>query len=289
MTRRGRIDSNHARIVLFWRMIKNRDNTFESNGSQNETGGSMKDGDVLAVLPIGATEQHGPHLPAETDWIIAQSLAERLRTNLGPELRAIFLPVEKVGYSPEHLDFPTTLSMSYQEAVERWASIGDRLANNGIRKLLLLNAHGGNSPILAIVAMELRRRHGMLCVATSWTRFGVPLGLFREKEIAVGIHGGAVETSVMLALRPDLVKTEALAQFPSFQSVLVERFKHLRAYGSHPFGWMVQDLNPAGVVGDAREASAAKGETLLQHCIAELTQLVAEMAQFEIGHFERRP
>jgi creatinine amidohydrolase len=241
---------------------------------------------TVAILPLGATEQHGPHLPLETDWIIAQSLADRLQQALPPNTETFFLPVEKIGYSPEHLDFPGTQSLEYDAAVNRWAGIGSDLAGDGVRKLLLLNAHGGNSPLLSIVTTELRCRHNMLCVATGWTRFGIPEGIFDQSEIAAGIHGGAVETSIMLALRPELVDSNAIADFPSFQTNLIRQNSLLRAYGPHSFGWKIQDLNSKGVVGNAKLANKKKGEAILDHCVAGLVRLVAEMAQFDLAHFE---
>lgn len=240
----------------------------------------------IAVLPLGATEQHGPHLPAETDAIIADELARRLARTLPESLPVTFLPVEPVGYSPEHLDFAATRSLGFGEAVERWTGIGARLAGLGIRKLMLLNAHGGNSPLMTVVATELRVRHAMLCVATSWTRFGVPPGLVSESEREFGIHGGEIETSVMLALRPELVAMEKAAMFPSLQERLARDYAHLRAYGRHAFGWKMQDLNPQGVVGNAAAASAEKGEALVGHALAGLAELVAEIDRFDPGLFD---
>ncbi len=163
--------------------------------------------------------------------------------------------MEPVGYSIEHLDVAGTKSIDFAEAVERWIAIGADQQANGISKFVMLNAHGGNSPLMTIVATELRIRHAMLAVATSWTRFGFPPGLVTEIERAIGIHGGFVETSVMLALRPDLVDMARAQDFPSRQSAWMEEFRHLRAYGPHAFGWKMRDLNDAGVVGNAASAT----------------------------------
>jgi creatinine amidohydrolase len=240
----------------------------------------------IAVLPLGATEQHGPHLPAETDAIIATGVADRLSRTLDSNIPATFLPTEPVGYSPEHLDYPTTRSLGYGEAIERWCGIGAMLAGHGIRKLLLLNAHGGNSPLLTIVATELRRRHTMLCVATSWTRH-LRSGPVGDKERELGIHGGDIETSVMLTLRPDLVRMEKAANFASGQAQLIREFAHLRAYGPHAFGWTIQDLNPVGAVGNATAANPRKGEALLNMAVEGLARLVGEIADFDIARLDR--
>ena len=157
--------------------------------------------DWIAVLPLGATEQHGPHLPLETDTLIASGLVERLKIALPKKLQVTFLPVEPVGYSPEHLDYPGSRSLAFDEAINRWIAIGENLSSLGIRKLVLLNAHGGNSPLMSLVATELRCRFDMLCVATSWTRMGRPNGLISDRDAAIDIHGGDIETSVMLALQ----------------------------------------------------------------------------------------
>ena len=246
--------------------------------------------DWIAVLPLGATEQHGPHLPADTDWIIAEAVARRLaEAGQARDLPLTVLPVERVGYSPEHLDFPGSLSLGHGEAADRWISIGSGLSALGIRKLMLLNAHGGNSPLMTIVATELRVRLSMLCVATSWTRFGLPEGLVAPEEAAIDIHGGFIETSVMLALKPDLVDMRKARKFPSEQSRFLKRNRFLSAYGKHAFGWKMQDLNPKGVAGDARSAIAAAGEAILSHSVAGLVQLLQEADRFDLALFEREP
>ena len=172
------------------------------------------DGGWIGILPLGASEQHGPHLPVETDSLIAAGIIARLANKLKEREnkrakrreRVIFLPVEEIGYSPEHMDYPGSISLSYHEAIERWIGIGEQLDSYNIRKLILLNAHGGNSPLMTIVATELRLRFSMMAVATSWTRFGVPGQTIGSDELSYGIHGGDIETSVMLALHPQKVK-----------------------------------------------------------------------------------
>ncbi len=112
-----------------------------------------------------------------------------------------------------------------------------------------MNAHGGNVPIVQIVCQELRVQHAMLAVATKWDRFVKGAGIVSSDEESFGVHGGAIETSVMLALHPDRVNMAKAEDFASLQARLTG--KHLRAYGPHSFGWMAQDLNPAGVTGNA--------------------------------------
>jgi creatinine amidohydrolase len=243
--------------------------------------------DWIGILPLGATEQHGAHLPRETDSLIVAASVDRLSARLLDSDKITFLPVEETSYSPEHLDYPGSKSLSYDEAIERWIEIGLMLNSHGLRKLILLNAHGGNSPLMTIVATELRLRASMMVVATSWTRFGTPDGLIDTDELAYGIHGGEIETSVMLALHPKLVELEKLEKFPNLQQKLALENKYLRAYGRHAFGWKIQDLNPRGVVGNASAASAQKGELLLDHSVECLLQLIEEVRRFDIGNLDR--
>lgn len=243
--------------------------------------------DWIAVLPLGATEQHGPHLPFETDMLIAQGVVDRLKAKLSPNNKITLLPVEPIGYSPEHLDYEGSKSLAYDEAIERWVGIGEKLSKFGVRKLVLLNAHGGNSPLMTIVATELRVRFNMLCVATSWTRFGKPEDMFSEDELAIDIHGGDIETSVMLALNPEEVNMKLAENFTSEQSNFAEKYSYLRAYGRHSFGWKMQDLNSIGVVGNARKASAEKGEVLLSISVEGLLKLLEDVRNFDLDYFEQ--
>jgi creatinine amidohydrolase len=239
----------------------------------------------IAVLPLGATEQHGPHLPFETDTLIAEAVASRLKARLAGELNVRFLPVEPVGYSIEHMDVAGTKSLTFQEAIDRWIDIGARLSGLGTRKFIMLNAHGGNSPLMTIVATELRVRHSMLAVATSWTRFGYPSDIVSTQEKTIGIHGGLIETSVMLAIRPDLVDMTKARDFASAQSWFERDFTHLRAYGPHAFGWKMSDLSREGVTGNAAAATAEKGERILDHAVAGLADLVRDVAKFDLATF----
>ncbi|OWV87167.1 creatininase [Rhizobium sp. N122] len=243
---------------------------------------SARGGRPIAVLPLGAHEQHGPHLPFETDTLIAEGIAGRLQVALPAGLPVTFLPAESVGYSIEHMDVEGTKTLAFDEAVNRWLGIAESLAKQGIRKLVMLNAHGGNSPLMTIVATEARIRFAMLAVATSWTRFGLPDGVISPEEKAIGIHGGDIETSVMLALHPGKVDMAKAADFPSRQSEFAGRFKHLRAYGPHAFGWKMSDLNPQGAAGNAAAATAEKGEALIAHAVKGLVELLEDVDAFDV-------
>jgi creatinine amidohydrolase len=237
--------------------------------------------DWIAVLPLGAHEQHGPHLPFETDTIIASGIATRLAAALPEHLPVTILPVEPVGYSIEHMDVEGTRTLDFDEAVSRWLGIAGDLHRQGIRKLVLLNAHGGNSPLLTIVATEARVRFDMLVVVTSWTRFGQPDGWIAPEEKAIDIHGGDIETSVMLVLAPDRVDMSKAQNFPSRQSEFAARFKHLRAYGPHAFGWKMSDLSPDGAAGNAAAATAERGEQLIAHAVRGILELLDDVHRFD--------
>ncbi|THK33951.1 creatininase family protein [Ensifer sp. MPMI2T] len=236
----------------------------------------------IAVLPLGAHEQHGPHLPFETDRLIAEGIVRRVAAALPADLPVTFLPVEPVGYSVEHMDVAGTRTLAYDEAIGRWLGIAENLHRLGVRKFVMLNAHGGNSPLMTIVTTEARVRFGMLAVATSWTRFGQPEGWISAEDKAIDIHGGDIETSVMLALHPDKVDMTRAARFPSRQSEFIARFTHLRAYGPHAFGWKMSDLNRQGVAGDACAATAARGEVLLAHAVKGIIELLEDVNAFDV-------
>ncbi|QND48300.1 creatininase family protein [Rhizobium lusitanum] len=236
----------------------------------------------IAVLPLGAHEQHGPHLPFDTDTLIAEGIVSRLKAAVPTDLPITFLGPEPVGYSVEHMDVAGTRTLGFYEAVSRWLGIAENMHRLGIRKFVMLNAHGGNSPLMTIVATEARVRFNMLAVATSWTRFGVPDGLIAPEAKAIDIHGGDIETSVMLALYPEKADMTKAADFPSRQSDFVQRFKHLRAYGPHAFGWKMSDLSAEGVAGNAGAATVEKGEQLIAHAVEGLVELLQDVDAFDV-------
>jgi len=231
----------------------------------------------IAVLPLGATEQHGPHLPFETDSLIAEAIVERLIERLPDSAPVVFLPVEAVGYSQEHMHVAGTKTLDWDQAVRRWVRAGEQAHRSGIRKFVMLNAHGGNSPLMTIVATELRTRFNMLAVATSWTRFGLPEGIMPAEEKHLDIHAGLIETSVMLAVHPETVEMAKVANFNSRQADFIRDYKHLRAYGPHAFGWQMSDLSEIGAVGNAAGASAEIGEKILDHAVEGLVELLRDV------------
>jgi creatinine amidohydrolase len=243
----------------------------------------------IAVLPLAATEQHGPHLPLGTDVMIAQAYLSRVVELLPVTLPATFLPVQPIGVSTEHIDFPGTLTLSAETALRDWTALGASVARAGVRKLVIVTSHGGNSAAMMLVAQELRARHGLLVVTTSWSRFGTPQGLFSEEELRHGIHGGAVETSIMLARFSQHVRTDKIANFRPASIDMEKQYRWLSTQRPAPFAWQTQDLHPSGAVGDATQGSADKGERLIEHGARAFVELLEDVDKFDVNVLSCRP
>ena len=244
---------------------------------------------TIAVMPVAAVEQHGPHLPVGVDCFIMEGYLRRAAERLPEALAAVFLPVQSIGASIEHSEFPGTLSLSPQAAMRAWTEIGEGVFRAGCRKLVILNSHGGNSPLIDLVARDLRARLGMFCVAVSWRRFGYPDGLFDEDEVRLGIHAGDVETSLMLAFRRDLVRMAEIANFPSAATEMERDLTWLRVGAPIGFGWMTQDLNESGAVGDAALAEIAKGEAAADYGATAFVELLQDVESFDIERLAKGP
>ena len=232
----------------------------------------------VALLPLAAVEQHGPHLPLATDAVINAGLVARTLAKDVAPATLLVLPPMAVGDSLEHSAFPGTLSLDARVALDAWLELGRSVARAGVRKLVLLNTHGGNAALVDLVALRLRAELAMLVARANSFRFGTPRGLFGADELRHGIHGGEVETSLMLHLRPDLVRTEALADFPSLGERWDDAGRALGVEKPVGIGWMAQDLDPSGACGRASRADAARGEALLEHWAGVLARVVSELA-----------
>lgn len=238
---------------------------------------------TVVILPVAATEPHGPHLPLSTDCDIAEGHLGALGAYLDPIIEAVVLPIERVGASQEHSRFPGTQTHPVETLIARWSAIAAKLASNGGRRLVIVSSHGGNTAAVDAAILKARAELDLLAAGTAWMRFGFPEGLYPESEKRYGIHGGAIETSLMLHYRPRAVNTEAIDNFVSRLEALEAGLHHLSAYGPHRFGWLSSDLHQQGVVGDARLASAEKGAAHADHILKGFSGLIAEVARFDLS------
>jgi creatinine amidohydrolase len=245
---------------------------------------------LIALLPVAAIEQHGPHLPLAVDACINQGVVEHLVQRLPDDLPVAILPQMSVGKSNEHIAFPGTLTLSAETLTRVWTEIGESVARAGVRKLVILNSHGGQPQIMEIVARDLRVRREMFVVTLNYWGVGLPDALFPAAEQRHGIHGGGAETSMMLHLRPDLVRDVERRNFVP-ASVAIERdYQFLRPEGAGiGFGWETQDLHPEGACGDATDADAARGQRIIEQVADRLVALLREVERFPLASLKRGP
>jgi len=241
---------------------------------------------TIAVLPVAATEQHGPHLPLSVDTVLVDGILKAALPRLATDLNVLVLPTQAVGLSPEHARFPGTLTLKTETILRLWTDIGESVAAAGISKLLIFNTHGGNVSLMDLVARDLRARFDMLVYSVSW--FNLPLtdtqgqdvnALFSLEEHRFGIHAGDIETSMMLALAPERVDMTQAQHFASAAQTRAQQFTILGNGKSAKLGWQMQDYNPVGAVGNAAAATADKGHALLDAAGRALAQLLGEMDQ----------
>ncbi len=240
----------------------------------------------IAVLPVAAIEQHGPHLPLNVDATLVDGVIAAALPHLPAGLPVLFLPTQSVGLSPEHTRFAGTLTLKAETVIRLWTELAESVAQTGIKKLVLLNSHGGQVGLLDVVARDLRARLGML--AYSVNSFNLPLpgekseslaDLFSAHEHRFGIHAGEIETSMMLALKPGQVDMAKAQNFHSSSQDRAEKFSLLGDGRSAKLGWQMQDYNPHGAVGNAAAATAEKGHALLAAMGCSLARLLAEIDQ----------
>jgi creatinine amidohydrolase len=245
---------------------------------------------TVAVLPVAATEQHGPHLPLSVDTDLVNGIVAAALPHLPADLPALFLPTQAVGFSPEHAGFAGTLTLKAETVLRLWTDIGESVAASGVKKLVLFNAHGGQVSMMDLVARDLRARRSMLVYSVSW--FNLPMvdaagrdanALFGADEQRFGIHAGDIETSMMLALRPDRVRMQQARDFHSTAQDRAAAYPILGNGGSAKLGWQMQDYNPAGAAGNAAAATADKGRPLIEAAGLQLARLLHEVSRLPLS------
>lgn len=227
---------------------------------------------TIAILPTAAIEQHGPHLPVGVDTMINAGMLRLLRKRVPEDLDIRILPIQAVGKSNEHLHAPGTLTLTAETALKAWVEIGLSVARAGVRKIVIVNSHGGNLDLISILSRELRVQAKMFAVKCQWGAFGRPDGMYSDYENAYGIHGGDVETSLMLAFRPETVDMTKAEDFRSTAETSA-----ISPIGPVSYGWISSDLSASGVVGDAAQATAEKGWATAEHQVAGFIKLLRDV------------
>lgn len=232
---------------------------------------------AIAILPTAAIEQHGPHLPVGTDTYIMEGMLERFVQNCPDTIDPFILPIQSVGKSNEHLWAKGTLTLTAAQALESWTAIGLSVARAGFKKIVIINSHGGNLDLISILSRELRVQAGMLAVKCQWGNFGHPSDMYSSHELSYGIHGGDVETSLMLAFKPHCVDmTKAINFISAAETSLIP------PTGPISRGWIASDLNADGTVGDASAATLEKGEETAAHQVKGFIDLLHRVRDSEI-------
>ncbi len=223
------------------------------------------------VFPIGSNEQHGPHLPMGTDTIILDAVVEGVRKQFSADDPIVFAPSIPLGKSPEHLEFCGTISLRATTLIAIFEDIVNSMQKHGVKKIVFLNSHGGNTALLASLAFDLRYTYKMGIYSLNfWNNDLVNADAIEQVFPHLSypeIHAASIETSLMLYLRPELV-----GEIP-------QDFKPKKPFPDIAFGWAAQDLSENGVIGDPRQSNAEHGEKLFQLLVEGATTKLKAIAQ----------
>ena len=232
---------------------------------------------TVVLLPVAAIEQHGPHLPVGTDAMINEGLLAALAQRQWAT-RVLVLPPQVIGHSLEHQAHAGTLTLPAETLLHSWGALAAGVAAVGLRKLILINTHGGNNSLVHLAALRMRSEHKLLAVRANYFALGSPPGLFAAEELRDGLHGGEMETALMLHLQPQWVRRDKVADFVGLPQHLAAGHRCLGVEKPIGFGWLAGDLSPQGVCGNAAAADAGRGALLLQHLTDGLATLIEEVA-----------
>lgn len=234
----------------------------------------------IVVLPLGAIEQHGPHLPMNTDFVVADAAASAAVSAVGDEVDAWLLPTLPYTKSNEHAWSAGTVWLSASTMMSVIDDIGRSVAATPARRLLFINGHGGNSALVQMMNRELRLKYGLQTFLAHPHMPADQGGSSAESELGMGIHGGMDETSVMLHLRPELVDMSlAVRRVPEGLS----RNEHVRFGGKVAFGWLSNDFFPDGHIGDPTGATAEIGKRMFDSAVHGLSDALREISRFDFG------
>lgn len=235
---------------------------------------------VVLIQPIGAIEQHGPHLPLIVDSAIATAVVGKALAQLDRDIPAYALPTLCYGKSNEHWHFPGTVTLSAATLMTVLMEVGESLYRAGFRKLALVNGHGGQPQIMEIVARDLHQQHEDFLVFPLfvWRVPNIAGELLTPKEAEFGIHAGDAETSLLLSILPDQVKMDrAIAEYPP----QLPEDSLLSMEGRLPFAWTTRDLSQSGVIGDPTTATAEKGDRILESLAQGWIQTIRDLHRFQ--------
>jgi len=244
---------------------------------------------IVAIQPVAAVEQHGPHLPVAVDAAINAGIVRRAVELLDPDAPVLVLPALNIGKSNEHIAFPGTLTIDWQALGKVWYSVGESVRRTGCRKIIFFNSHGGQTQLVDITCRDLRVELGMFAVACSWFQAIDLSDLFDRTELAHGIHAGMIETSVMRHLDPARVRMDRAEDFRPASIDIEAAYDMLRSEGKVGFGWQAQDLHPSGACGNASAATAELGREIVDRAARALVALAMDVARYPLSGLRARP
>lgn len=235
----------------------------------------------VVILPIGAIEQHGPHLPTITDTLLVTHVLDATLAALPVDVNAWALPPLNYGKSNEHTGFPGTIKLSAQTLLAVLHDIAQSVHEAGFRRLALINGHGGNSALLEVAARDIRAATGLLCFCLQPGLYVDPPFPITPAEKRLGFHAGELETSLVLAIAPELVDMrKAVTHFVTFPPTDTDLF----FFGAAATAWLSRDWSASGVFGDATLGTAEKGQALIAAAVIRLGKLITAISRFEVDN-----